>query len=98
MAHPAMALLGRYLLLVNGITFLAYGWDKKKAKRKQWRIPEHTLLFLAFAGGAGGGLLGMWSFHHKTRKLKFKICVPAALLLWVLFLAFFVARMEIQLL
>lgn len=98
MARPAMSLLCLYLLLVNGVTFFAYGWDKYKAKRKQWRIPEHTLLLLAFAGGAGGGLLGMWCFHHKTRKLKFKICVPMALLLWALLSVFCAARMGIMLL
>lgn len=76
--------LGIYLLALNLATFFTYGWDKQKAKQNQWRIPEHTLLALAFAGGGVGALLGMRLFHHKTRKAKFRWGVPMAMLLWLL--------------
>ncbi|RKV74785.1 MAG: DUF1294 domain-containing protein, partial [Streptococcus sp.] len=31
-------------LLWNLIVFLLYGWDKRKAKKNHYRIPEKTLL------------------------------------------------------
>ena len=64
------------LLLVNIVAFAAYGIDKRKAQKGRWRIPESTLLLLAFFGGSLGALLGMRAFHHKTKHLKFKILVP----------------------
>ena len=60
-----------YLIVVNLLTWLIYGIDKWKAKRRAWRIPERTLLLLAAAGGCTGALAGMLMFRHKTRKLKF---------------------------
>ena len=46
-----------------------YGIDKWKAHRKQWRISEKMLLFLAVIGGSAGALAGMYIFHHKTYKV-----------------------------
>ena len=40
-----------YLIGVNVVAFFLYGLDKYKARRQQWRIPEQTLLLLAFVGG-----------------------------------------------
>ncbi|AGI47880.1 putative membrane protein [Thermoplasmatales archaeon BRNA1] len=59
-------------VLLNVTAFLAYGWDKHKAKNDKWRTKESTLLALALLG-AFGGLSGMYAFHHKTRKGKFKL-------------------------
>ena len=69
------------LLLVNIVAFAAYGIDKRKAQKNKWRIPESTLLLLAFIGGSLGALLGMRVFHHKTKHWKFKILVPLFLVL-----------------
>ena len=41
-----------YLLIINIIAFIMYGIDKWKAHRKQWRISEKMLLFLAVIGGS----------------------------------------------
>lgn len=65
-----------YLIVVNLLTWIIYGIDKWKAKRRAWRIPERTLLLLVAAGGCTGALAGMLMFRHKTRKLKFMIGVP----------------------
>ncbi|MNL75663.1 hypothetical protein D3C87_2015100 [compost metagenome] len=52
---------------------LLMGIDKYKAKHHKWRIPESTLLAAGLAGGGIGGLLGMFLFRHKTKKLVFYI-------------------------
>ena len=70
-----------YVIIINVITFFIYGLDKSKAKAGQWRIPEAQLIFLAVIGGSVGALAGMKVFHHKTRKLKFKIGVPVILII-----------------
>ena len=70
-----------YLVFVNIAAFGMYGIDKQKAIRKQWRIPEAQLIFLAVIGGSVGALAGMKVFHHKTRKPKFKTGVPAILII-----------------
>ena len=67
------------LLLINLFAFVLYGIDKAKAKRGAWRIPEATLLLVAFLGGSFGALLGMEVFRHKTRHWKFRILVPVFL-------------------
>lgn len=69
------------ILTVNVVTFAFYGADKLKARKKKWRIPESTLLWLAFMGGALGALLGMLTFRHKTRHRKFVTLVPLFLIL-----------------
>ena len=65
----------RYLLIfytaISVIAFFAYGIDKRRAKRRKWRIPESLLLGLGVFGGAVGALIGMNLFRHKTRHLYF---------------------------
>ena len=72
-----------YLLTVNAIAFLLMLVDKQKAKKHLWRIPENTLMLSAALGGSIGALLGMYTFHHKTRKPKFYICIPLILVLQI---------------
>ncbi len=72
-----------YLAVANVAAFVCYGVDKRRAERGEWRIPERTLLTLAFLGGGLGAFLGMHVFHHKTRKLRFRLLAPLALVLSV---------------
>ncbi|MCD8328470.1 MAG: DUF1294 domain-containing protein [Ruminococcus sp.] len=69
-------LVGALILVMNIITLAAFGVDKLKAKMGTYRIPEKVLLTLSFLYGAVGGVIGMYAFHHKTRKAKFYIFVP----------------------
>jgi uncharacterized membrane protein YsdA (DUF1294 family) len=62
-----------YLLIINIIGFCAMGIDKFKAKRNYWRIPEGTLIMIAILGGGIGSILGMYTFRHKTKKMKFTV-------------------------
>lgn len=73
----AMILL--YLLIVNAVSFLLMLVDKRSAQKKLWRIPESTLFLSAAIGGSIGSLIGMYTFRHKTRHLKFKMGIPAIL-------------------
>ncbi len=69
-----------YLLAINVIGFLAMGIDKLKAKKDWWRIPEGTLMTLCLIGGGIGTIAGMYTFRHKTKKLKFTIGMPTILI------------------
>ena len=69
-----------YLVLINIVSFLLYGWDKCCAQHQWRRISEMTLLFAAAIGGSLGALAGMKIFHHKTLHLKFRLGVPLLLL------------------
>ncbi len=73
-----------YLIIINLIGFLSMFIDKKKAKWGRWRIPENTLFMYAILGGTVGSLIGMYVFRHKTKKTKFKIGMPALLVLQIL--------------
>jgi uncharacterized membrane protein YsdA (DUF1294 family) len=70
-----------YCVLVSALGFITMGIDKQKARRNAWRIPERTLLLIAFLGGGPGSLIGMYTFRHKTKHTKFVILVPLATLL-----------------
>lgn len=54
-----------WLIAVNAVAFLTYGYDKMVAGRFL-RSPERVLLGLALAGGSAGALLGMLLFRHKV--------------------------------
>lgn len=69
-----------YLLLINAAGLLLMLIDKRKARKRKWRIPEATLLTVAALGGSVGSLAGMHLFHHKTRKPKFYLGIPMILI------------------
>ena len=71
-------------LIIYLIAFLAMFIDKKKAEKDRWRIKESTLLILAVIGGSFGALIGMYVFHHKTKKPRFYIGIPIIIVLQVL--------------
>lgn len=71
-----MSKLILFILGMNLLGFLLMGWDKYLAKKKEWRISEDNLLGIAFLGGALGTYIGMFVFHHKTKKKHFLILLP----------------------
>lgn len=81
-----------YLIGVNLLTFIAYGIDKYKARHKQWRITEASLLLLAILGGSPAALLAMRLFHHKTLHKKFRYGVPAILLIQLTIVIFLIVK------
>ena len=68
------------LLLINAAAFILMLVDKRKARKNRWRIPERTLILSAALGGSIGALLGMYTFRHKTKHLKFTLGIPAILI------------------
>jgi uncharacterized membrane protein YsdA (DUF1294 family) len=74
------------LVIMNIIAFLAFVWDKHKAKEDMWRTKESTLILLAFFGPFGA-TIGMLAVRHKTRKLKFKL-VYLFLVLHIIIIAY----------
>jgi uncharacterized membrane protein YsdA (DUF1294 family) len=72
-----------YLLIINIFAFLAFGIDKYQAIQKKTRISEISLFILIIAGGQIGSLMGMFIFHHKTKKIKFYIYIIISLLLFL---------------
>ncbi len=79
-----------YFLIINVIGFLAMGIDKFKAQRGYWRIPEGTLITLTLLGGGIGTLTGMYTFRHKTKKLKFTVGIPTILITEIIIILFIV--------
>lgn len=82
------------LLIINLVAFAAFGVDKWKAEHGKWRIPEATLLGLAFFGGSIGALAGMYLFHHKTKHKKFTVLVPIFLILHICLLFYILVKLD----
>ena len=72
-----------YVVIINIVTFFLFGIDKRRSIKNRWRISEAMLLISSLIGGVIGGLLGMSVFHHKTKKMKFKIIMPLILMLHI---------------
>ena len=88
---PLWAALG----VMNLVTFIVYAYDKHIARQNKGkrRVPERTLLLLAFLGGAYGALLGMLLCRHKTKHTRFLVLVPLFAILWTLGLGALIAHL-----
>lgn len=69
-----------YLAAINLLAFLAFGWDKRAARRGARRVSEARLLWLAALLGAPGAWTGVSVFRHKTVKTSFRIRLVLATL------------------
>lgn len=70
------------LILTNLIALIVYAIDKFKAKYNKWRIPEKTLITLAFFGPIGA-CFSMYFFRHKTQKKKFTLTIPVFIIIQI---------------
>lgn len=75
------SLLAAYLVIINILSLLMFGYDKLKAKKNGWRIPESRFLVLGFLGGAVGIYIGMKIFRHKTKHMLFVLGIPLLMVL-----------------
>lgn len=62
LAYLRLSLVVAYLLAINIITFISYGFDKFAARRQWTRVPERMLPLLA----------GQRVWRHKTIKGRFR--------------------------
>ena len=65
------------------------GLDKYKSVKRYYRIKEGTLIGLAFFMGGFGSLIGSIFFKHKTKKLKFRVLLPLAIVFNIAILLLF---------
>ena len=77
-----------YFTLINIIAFITIFIDKQKAKKRKWRIKESTLFLISLIGGSLGTLLGMYTFHHKTKHKKFTLGIPFIILIQIIIIYF----------
>lgn len=68
-----------FLALINLTSFIVMIVDKNLARTGAWRVSEGMLFFLAIFFGGLGIYLGMFTFHHKTRKWYFYFGIPLIL-------------------
>lgn len=80
-----------YLALANIAAFVAFGYDKARARAGKWRVRERDLLLLALLGGSLGALAGRLAFRHKTRKAGFSVALLTIAALQAGLLAFALA-------
>lgn len=77
-----------YLIFINLISFIIFGIDKDRAKKRKWRITERNLFLLAILLGSPGCILGMYAFRHKTKHLRFLIGMPVVLIVQLILFYF----------
>lgn len=81
-----------YYIIINIITYIAFGIDKLKARQHQWRLSERLLLSLCLVGGAFGGFAAMFSFTHKIHKNKFRYGVPIMMVIQIYLLYYILTK------
>jgi uncharacterized membrane protein YsdA (DUF1294 family)/cold shock CspA family protein len=69
-----------YVVVSLGV-FLAYAFDKSAAMNRRQRMPENTLHLANLLGGWPGGLVAARLFHHKSKKLEFRVAFYACIAL-----------------
>ena len=72
-----------FFISINVFSFIFCYIDKKRAIKHHYRISENNLLLISILGGCFGMLFAMYLFHHKTKKIKFKL-VHIFCVFWIL--------------
>lgn len=76
-------IISLYILIINLVGFLLMLVDKKRAIKKEWRISEKALFIISILGGSIGIYIGMYTFRHKTKHLKFTLGIPIIIIIQV---------------
>ena len=87
-----MEYLAYYLAAVNILLCALMGTAKLLAKMQKRRIPEKTLFAFSILGGALGGTVGMYSFHHKTLHKSFAIGFPLLTIVQIAAVAYLIIK------
>lgn len=70
------------------------GFDKQRARRHAFRVPETVLFAFAIFGGSVGAICGMWLYAHKTQQKRFVFGLPLILLLQIVLAVIFLTGFE----
>ncbi|MCC0782368.1 DUF1294 domain-containing protein [Clostridioides sp. ES-S-0108-01] len=81
-----------YFIVINFIAFFSMYIDKKRAIKNKWRVKEATLISVAVIGGSLGSIIGMYSFRHKTKHIKFTFGIPFIIFLQLLLVYFYILK------
>ena len=82
-AHPILATVWVYLIILNVYVFFLCRHDKLMAIKDKRRVPEMDFFTLSFFGGTPGMLVGMYAFRHKTRHISFVLGIPFILIVQI---------------
>jgi uncharacterized membrane protein YsdA (DUF1294 family) len=66
-----------YILIINIAGFVVMVLDKRRAIRKERRIPEKVLFRITAGGGGMGTTAAMFIVRHKTKHASFLLLLPA---------------------
>ncbi len=94
MTPAAEILIALYLLAVNALAVGAFWLDKRRAEMGGWRVPERTLLAIAFWGGSTSALCAQQLLRHKTRKQPFRSRLISIAIFHLLLVAIWLATMH----
>lgn len=65
-----------WLVAVSVASVAVTAWDKSRAKRQAWRVPERTLWLMSLLGGSVATYLTMRVIRHKTLHRRFMWGIP----------------------
>ena len=65
-----------WLIAMNALGAYLTTKDKLNAIKREWRVKESHLFWVAFLGGALGIYAGMQAMRHKTKKFFFYMGIP----------------------
>ena len=82
-------LIPHILITTNVVTFVLVLLDKICASAGFRRIPEKALFTATFFGGSIGMLVGMFTIHHKNRKVSFQFVVGILVLIQIVLLLWY---------
>ncbi|MBR2319800.1 MAG: DUF1294 domain-containing protein [Clostridia bacterium] len=85
----ALAWLIAASVMANVVTV----WDKRRARRQAWRVPERTLWLVSILGGSVATYLTMRIIRHKTLHRQFMWGLPLLVVAQAVLL-FFLWRKE----
>ena len=85
-----------YLISVNFVTFVVYGFDKSvsmspESRSFKLRVPEIVMQSLSLAGGSPAALAGQKLFRHKTIKSSFQFIYWSIVILQIALLVYFLS-------
>lgn len=65
-----------WLIAVSLMAVATTVWDKSRARRHKWRVPERTLWLVAALGGSLATYVTMLVIRHKTLHRRFMWGLP----------------------